>query len=587
MQFGQNIPGIGERGKSEPKDSNPSLDDSQHLNPYTHDAVRTPARDYQAQNSMRTDGPGATSRAVERRASPRTQIVPLGIVQLGEANGGIAFNVSEGGLAITAAMILADDYFPSLRIQFPDSSDWIETSGQIAWRSESGKEAGLRFVGLTAETEEQLRTWIIAQAPPAQIEQGANQTENFQCVEVETPDPPFPKVDATSSPSLTVEGHEQYLLFTPGALSPFRDITPVPGVLPELASPEKALEQEMLPFATPLPPVQSHFGSQARRWVIFSASAGLALLLWFSMTRTTLPFRFRTGLAALLHGTSTPSRPVKISAPPPADPSDARYSLEPTVVEALASEPSVGKQEHVPDAFTKNSPQPVSEQPLPRRPPVPNPVFKVPPTHILENARRGVPSTIVVLTPPATVKRPLDEEAPPRALGNVPVKQSPSEAIAVLMKSVPPRSDLGLPEKEIPRAKESSDPPLQPPQTPVTAPASVVIQTDFYPAIRLSPTQNQKKLRQAASLQMGHLISRVEPIYPEEARARGIEGTVTVHAIIDRDGSVATVTPVSGHPMLASVVVSAVQQWRYTQTLLAGQPVETEEDIKITFRLSR
>ena len=66
---------------------------------------------------------------------------------------------------------------------------------------------------------------------------------------------------------------------------------------------------------------------------------------------------------------------------------------------------------------------------------------------------------------------------------------------------------------------------------------------------------------------MGHLVSRVEPVYPEEARARGIEGTVTVHAIIGRDGSVATVTPVSGHPMLASV--------------------ETEEDIKITFRLSR
>jgi len=28
-----------------------------------------------------------------------------------------------------------------------------------------------------------------------------------------------------------------------------------------------------------------------------------------------------------------------------------------------------------------------------------------------------------------------------------------------------------------------------------------------------------------------------------------------------------------------------VRQWRYTETLLAGQAVETEDDIAVTFRL--
>ena len=49
----------------------------------------------------------------------------------------------------------------------------------------------------------------------------------------------------------------------------------------------------------------------------------------------------------------------------------------------------------------------------------------------------------------------------------------------------------------------------------------------------------------------------------------------------------ATVTPVSASistPVCATV--RAVQQWRYTQTLLAGQAVETEDDIAVTFRLS-
>jgi hypothetical protein len=32
--------------------------------------------------------------------------------------------------------------------------------------------------------------------------------------------------------------------------------------------------------------------------------------------------------------------------------------------------------------------------------------------------------------------------------------------------------------------------------------------------------------------------------------------------------------------------MSAVRQWRFSETLLAGQSVETEEDIDIVFRLS-
>jgi len=43
---------------------------------------------------------------------------------------------------------------------------------------------------------------------------------------------------------------------------------------------------------------------------------------------------------------------------------------------------------------------------------------------------------------------------------------------------------------------------------------------------------------------------------------------------------------VDGPPLLVPVTVHAVQQWRYTETLLAGQAVETEDDIAVTFRLS-
>jgi PilZ domain len=119
--------------------------------------------------------PGAEAFAgvLDRRSHARAQIVPPGYVQLGETNGGIALNISEGGLAFTAARIVALDHLPSVRIQFPDSSNSIEATGRIVWRSASKKEAGLRFLGLSEDVHRQIRVWISQQAPPVISEQAS------------------------------------------------------------------------------------------------------------------------------------------------------------------------------------------------------------------------------------------------------------------------------------------------------------------------------------------------------------------------------------------------------------------------------
>jgi protein TonB len=87
-------------------------------------------------------------------------------------------------------------------------------------------------------------------------------------------------------------------------------------------------------------------------------------------------------------------------------------------------------------------------------------------------------------------------------------------------------------------------------------------------------------------LQLGHLLSRVEPVYPEDAKEHGIQGTVKLHAVIDRHGSVENLQPMDGSPVLVAAAMNAIRQWRYSETILAGQLVETEEDIAVTFRLS-
>jgi len=83
------------------------------------------------------------------------------------------------------------------------------------------------------------------------------------------------------------------------------------------------------------------------------------------------------------------------------------------------------------------------------------------------------------------------------------------------------------------------------------------------------------------------LTYRVEPVYPPEAKQNGIEGTVKIHVTVDADGSVKNIKLVSGPPLLALSALDAAQYWRYMPALLNGQPIETEQDLEITFRLPR
>jgi len=69
-------------------------------------------------------------------------------------------------------------------------------------------------------------------------------------------------------------------------------------------------------------------------------------------------------------------------------------------------------------------------------------------------------------------------------------------------------------------------------------------------------------------------------------RRQGIEGIVKLHVIIGRDGAVQSVGLLSGPNLLAPLAMGAIREWHFRQTLLGGQPIETEEDITVVFRLT-
>ena len=84
----------------------------------------------------------------------------------------------------------------------------------------------------------------------------------------------------------------------------------------------------------------------------------------------------------------------------------------------------------------------------------------------------------------------------------------------------------------------------------------------------------------------GSLYHQVQPEYPPLAKQDGIQGTVVLRAVIDREGKIENLQVVSGHPLLVGAALKAVQQWRYRPYYLNGQPVEVETQITVHFTLT-
>ena len=98
------------------------------------------------------------------------------------------------------------------------------------------------------------------------------------------------------------------------------------------------------------------------------------------------------------------------------------------------------------------------------------------------------------------------------------------------------------------------------PEAPVARTPLVTVSFDAYPSIRIPKAENPKKSRQGKSLQMGRLLTRAEPVYPEEAKQQGVEGAVKVHAIFNREGTVHSLISVSGPPLLVPAAMNAVRR---------------------------
>ena len=80
-------------------------------------------------------------------------------------------------------------------------------------------------------------------------------------------------------------------------------------------------------------------------------------------------------------------------------------------------------------------------------------------------------------------------------------------------------------------------------------------------------------------------IVYVPPTYPSIALAAKISGYVILEATIGEDGTVRDVRVLKSIPLLDDAAKEAVRQWRFTPTLLNGQPVSVLMTVTVTFTL--
>jgi TonB family protein len=111
------------------------------------------------------------------------------------------------------------------------------------------------------------------------------------------------------------------------------------------------------------------------------------------------------------------------------------------------------------------------------------------------------------------------------------------------------------------------------------------IRRGFTRSVVPSAVSSTGPVRMGGDIKAPAKIHDVAPIYPSDALASGVSGTVTIDAVIAKDGTVVDARVIDGHAELDASAVNAVRLWKFTPTLLDGVPVEVNAAIKVVYEI--
>jgi periplasmic protein TonB len=116
---------------------------------------------------------------------------------------------------------------------------------------------------------------------------------------------------------------------------------------------------------------------------------------------------------------------------------------------------------------------------------------------------------------------------------------------------------------------------------------AIALASAIAPSAPLAAAQTTtKRVVISSGVAQSLLIQKVNPVYPPEAKAAKVSGTVVLRIEIDTTGTVQNPQVVSGNSMLQQSSLDAVKQWRYRPYTLNGQPVYVETTVNVVYSLA-
>src|ERR1700733_11592995 len=580
-----------------------------------------------------SDSSSVSVPASDRRAHPRQRIRSLAYVHLGEGNGGIILNISEGGIGVHAAEALDEgEGVISMGIEIPRSRKRLEVRGEIMWVGESRKEAGLRFVDLQGDALRRIRSWIAREESPGAAQEASEE-------EVEAPVVRAAEVRAESVviEESSARRDEPVVRVNEPATKSLEQSNEVEEPVEEYLEPIE-FDAELIAFdeedadgpAEALNDEPSEVGERAAVGMEASFEAAEKLAAATPATRKEQD-RVQEIVPPISGTHGVPA--FAVAAPPPEPPryssGDAAASLFPkSRVPAEMAAPSadggwksfrvqlqsgwflavlvlllatisfvagmavrrgalnamMGDVDDVaqPRSVPAASAGTLAADPSGNGSSAAASAAPAKPLQIeivdLENHRWTIPAAAGGNRSDAGATRsaqlseaaPSDGGARSFAASHVPAPTQNSTQGATSIAGSAVTAKPGEPVM------------LSLPETAISASGSIAIRATGMVPI---PAGEAESGQQARSLRIGELANLVEPVYPPDARQAGLEGTVKLHVVVGTNGEVESFHPLSGPESLARAAMIAVREWRYSPTLLNGKPVEMQEDVTFVFRL--
>jgi TonB family protein len=488
------------------------------------------------------------ARPHENRAHIRRKLSPMAYVELGQDNGGIILNLSEGGFAMQSALVLTSRDFPEFRFQVPAFTGWLKASGRVVWMSDSKKEAGIAFTALSEDARRRIQKFVSAEGGFS--EKGEKSSRPFK----ESQEPSKEIWETHYRGGEPVVGHsarekgtrtERELERT----APKESIGMAMGEPPQQDF--RFTEYSMFAADTGKEAGWTEPERRRGRWrgaLLAILLAGLFFALGTIVGRDTV----QQWISSLEEWTQTqnPVLTPKVTPPAPTEQSAVTGTdHEPTSAADKSAAAGDGA-----DATTDNSETGKAGGEK----------------KDTQTAKAAVASTVSPSTPPVAhgkglrPRQPTKSETPRNGRELEGALERPTTEHSILVNAPGPGSRpfvVTLPGEAVS--------------------ASAAIAVSARRTLEIQPAAYGRSER----VIIGKLRSHSEPFYPLEAKNRGIQGIVELRARIGRTGAVLGVTPVSGHKLLTSAAAAAVREWQYEPTFVDGDPAETVAHITVVFRL--